>query len=224
MLKGLIVLTLIVATFASLDFLDVIEEAVGRRGERGIYFLNKLNGPVYANYDCDRRNVKKETSEWSANLSAKYKVVSGSFGGSSKRSKEYMIKYMDRTGQFTKIQPQGYLKEAAGLGCSTLYATVWSLGSDGNPHPFMNASGMKAGELLELYGSVDRPRYEKSFNNCGGDLCGCHGGYCWSTCMGGRIGEWCYTGTGYSQSYNYKRCRRDRDCQPSWKCAGACTV
>lgn len=237
MFKGLIVLTLFVATFAKSDLLQAFEELladdsyealgeemVGRQGEKGIMFYNGLSEPIYVNVDCDRRNVKKETSEWAVNLRAKYKVISGSVGISNKQSKEYMINYMDTSDKFTKVGSRQYLNQAAGLGCTTLYATVFAIRSNGSPNPFMNAYGVRSGQLLQMTGSLDTPKYRNTYTVCLGDKCGCYGGWCWSECMKGRLQEWCYTGTGYSQSFNYKRCRNDRECQPHWKCAGSCTV
>jgi len=230
MLKGLLALTLIVATFAKLDLLDILEEAlaerqeqsVSRQGEKGIYFQNNLNGPIYANYDCDRQTVKEETSEWSVELGVEAKKVSGNVGVTNKETKEYMTSFMDRSGKFTKVQPGSFLKEAAGLGCTTIYATVWAIDSKGQVSSFMNASGMHQGQLLKLTGSVDAPKYEKTFSVCGGDKCGCWKNHCWSYCSFGK--QWCYTGKSYSQSFKYEACTKDEQCMPSWKCAGSCTV
>ena len=75
--------TLIVATFAKLDLLDILEEAVSKQGEKGVYIRNNLNGPIFINFDCDRRVVKSETTEISAELGLELEKVGGNVGAAT---------------------------------------------------------------------------------------------------------------------------------------------
>ncbi|KAK3810626.1 MAG: hypothetical protein J3R72DRAFT_463637 [Linnemannia gamsii] len=53
------------------------------------------------------------------------------------------------------------------------------------------------------------------------------GKYCWAACATGIPGlenEWCYTTQGPSILYPRVLCSVDSQCDPTWKCAGLCTV
>jgi hypothetical protein len=197
------------------------EEEVMARGESSFFIRNKLPSTVFVTYDCDREVVKKESTEITGKITGSYKGVEGSVEAGYKTEKEFEHFFVTKTGA-TAVVPGGFLEEGVAKSCKMIYATMYVRNSAGKVNRFMNTSGTHKGKVIELSGTPDRVKYEKSYEVCGGQKCGCWKGRCWSYCSFGK--NWCYTTNTYSQSYKYKYCSKNDQCRPGDKCGGPCTV
>jgi hypothetical protein len=199
------------------------EEEVMAKGESKFFIRNMLKSTVYVTYDCDRSVVKKESVEITGKLTGGYKGAEGSLEASFKNEKEFEHFFASKT-EATAVVPGGFLEEGVAKSCKMIYATMYvrNKKKGGIVNRFMNTSGTHTGKVIELSGTADKVKYEKSYEVCGGQRCGCWKGHCWSYCSFGK--NWCYTTNTYSQSFKYKPCSKNDQCRPGDKCAGACTV
>jgi len=295
-MKLFIFLTFIVATMATIyqserlldQAIDQLELELAARGEEKIYFRNDLDEVLYAKWACDRMSLTSQESTWSAGLNVALEKVEVGATLSNTEKKAWTYQYIDRNLAFNKIQPGEVDEQSPGLNCKSVYVDIWTVKSNGEVNKFMSQSSMTFGEEIRVHGTADAPKFDTSYEVCGGGKCGCHQNKCWTTCMqwswcettfandvqmeahfyryseafkryvdGGRKLSDLWTGYGadYPQviadllahgfvsqelmhspgtDYNGKdiertgtetiQCSMDRECKPSFACAGACLL
>jgi hypothetical protein len=193
-----------------------------KEGESKISYENQMDVPMWVQFDCDRQLVASDTTKYTEEFSASYKGATASGSFSQEETKEYMYELANKSGKYSQVGPHDYLEEKTPSDCMSemVYVTILNFGTKGAPNFFLNVSGMGQGEQVVVSGHPDTPHSEKDFNICFGEDCGCENGWCWSYCDFG----WCYTTEGGTQSGDYVKCTRERDCKPDWHCGGACSA
>jgi len=190
-MKLFIFLAFIVATMAFYESERLLDQAIDQlelelaaKGEKDIFFQNDLDEVLFVNWSCDRQSLMSQESTWSGGLNVALEKVEVGGELSNTEKKEFTYQYMDRAFSFTKIQPNSFLEESTGLNCKRLFVDIWTIKPNGAINKFMSRSGVDEGELVIVSGTADAPLYDKTFEVCGGDKCGCKQNKCWKKCMG----------------------------------------
>jgi len=164
--------------------IDQLELELAAQGEKDIFFQNDLDEVLFVNWNCDRQSLMSQESTWSGGLSVAVEGVEVGGALSNTEKKEFTYQYMSRAFSFTKIQPHSLLEESTGLNCKRVFVDIWTIKHDGALNKFMSGSGVDEGELVIISGTADAAKFDKTFEVCGGDKCGCVQNKCWKTCMG----------------------------------------
>jgi len=286
-MKLFIFLAFIVATMAIYESERLLDQAIDQlelelaaKGEKDIFFQNDLDEVLFVNWNCDRQSLMSQESTWSAGLNVALEKVEVGATLSNTEKKAWTYQYIDRNLAFNKIQPGEVDEQSPGLNCKSVYVDIWTVKSNGEVNKFMSQSSMTFGEEIRVHGTADAPKFDTSYEVCGGGKCGCHQSKCWTTCM---QWSWCETTFAndvqmeahfYRYSEDFKRyvdggkklsdlwkgygaeytgihkyphelkdllahafvsqelmhgqetiqCSMDRECKPSFACAGACLL
>jgi len=164
--------------------IDQLELELAAKGEKDIFFQNDLDEVLFVNWNCDRQSLMSQESTWSGGLSVAVEGVEVGGELSNTEKKEFTYQYMSRAFSFTKIQPHSLVEESTGLNCKRVFVDIWTIKHDGAINKFMSGSGVDQGEMIRVSGTADAPEYDKTFEVCGGDKCGCVQNKCWKTCLG----------------------------------------